>query len=129
MGLGYLLDSDVVIAALKKKEKIADLELLGRRAEPVSISVISLFEVWDGIFGSTKISVEKGRLGLEIFLKEFVAGVLLVDEKISIKAGEIRAQLRASGELIGNLDILIAATCIVNGLTLVTKNKRHFGRI
>ncbi len=75
MGLGYLPDSDMVIAALKRKEKIEELELLGRQAQPVSISVITLFEVWDGIFGSAKVSLKDGKKQLEEFLTEFINGM------------------------------------------------------
>lgn len=129
MGLGYLLDSDVVIAALKKKDSIEELESLGQQAKPIFISVITFFEVWDGIFGSRRIPLETGKLEFDAFVKKFIERIFLVDEKICVKAGEIRAGLRKSGELVGNLDILIAATCIVNDLTLVTRNKKHSSRI
>lgn len=129
MGIGFLLDSDMVIAGLKKRPEIAELEFLKRQSGPISISVISLFEVWDGIFGSRLVPIKVGEQQLKLFLKDFIDNILSVDQNIARCAGEIRAKLRKSGELIGNPDILIAATCIVNNFTLVTKNKRHFGRI
>lgn len=44
-------------------------------------------------------------------------------------AGEIRAQLSASGAPIGPYDVLIAATARANRLTLVTHNLREFQRV
>ncbi len=41
----------------------------------------------------------------------------------------IRGQLRATGQIIGDTDILIAATAIHHGLTLVTRNRRHYDRV
>ena len=41
----------------------------------------------------------------------------------------IRGELRARGQIIGDADILIAATALDNDLTLVTQNTRHFSRI
>ena len=41
----------------------------------------------------------------------------------------IRGDLRYRGELIGDPDILIAATALHHNLTLVTGNVRHFQRI
>ena len=41
----------------------------------------------------------------------------------------IRARLRRQGQLIPDLDLLIAATAVTHGLTLVTRNRRHFERI
>jgi predicted nucleic acid-binding protein len=43
--------------------------------------------------------------------------------------GEIKAQLRKEGMLLEDVDLLIAATARVQGLTLVTNNQDHFGRI
>ena len=42
--------------------------------------------------------------------------------------GEIKAQLRRQGSL-EVFDLLLAATAWVNGLTLVTNNTAHFGRV
>jgi predicted nucleic acid-binding protein len=41
----------------------------------------------------------------------------------------IRGNLRNRGELIGDPDIMIAATGLHHNLTLVTRNVRHFERI
>ena len=43
--------------------------------------------------------------------------------------GKLRASLRRTGELIDNFDLLIAATCLSHGMTLLTGNIRHFKRI
>lgn len=42
---------------------------------------------------------------------------------------EAKALLRASGELIDDLDLLIAATAIHNNMVLVSENIRHVGRV
>jgi predicted nucleic acid-binding protein len=41
----------------------------------------------------------------------------------------IRGELRANGQLIGDADLLIAATALEHDLTLVTQNLHHFNRI
>lgn len=41
----------------------------------------------------------------------------------------IRHSLRKNGQLIGDFDILIAATALESGASLVTDNVRHFQRI
>lgn len=46
-----------------------------------------------------------------------------------MRAAEIYADLYQRGGLIGDADILIAATAIVEGCGLVTNNERHFERI
>ncbi len=46
-----------------------------------------------------------------------------------MKAADIYADLSRQGELIGDADILIAATASVSGLGVVTNNEDHFKRI
>ena len=52
-----------------------------------------------------------------------------IDSKVSKQAAIIRRHLRQSGQLIGDFDIIIGATAIVESLPLVTKNADHFNRI
>ena len=53
----------------------------------------------------------------------------LGDRTILKRFARLRGQLRAQGQLIGDLDLLIAATALYYDLTLVTHNTRHFSRI
>jgi tRNA(fMet)-specific endonuclease VapC len=46
-----------------------------------------------------------------------------------VRASEIYAELRRRGEPIGDADVLIAASALVHGLTVVTNNENHFRRI
>jgi predicted nucleic acid-binding protein len=55
--------------------------------------------------------------------------VLPVDRDVAEQAGEIVRGLRAKGETLGLADALIAATCLLHGLTLVTLNVRHFSKV
>ena len=43
--------------------------------------------------------------------------------------GVERKRLRDAGRMIGDMDLLIAATAIRHDLTLLTNNRRHFERI
>lgn len=52
-----------------------------------------------------------------------------IDAGTARVAAKIRRTLRKEGKLIGDFDILIAATAIANGLPLVTNNADHFNRI
>ena len=47
----------------------------------------------------------------------------------SSRAALIYADLYRRGELIGDADILIAATALVENLVLGTNNERHFRRV
>ena len=55
--------------------------------------------------------------------------ILSFDGSTGRKAAELRHVLEREGEAIGPLDTLIAATALVNGAILVTRNVREFARI
>ena len=55
--------------------------------------------------------------------------LILPDPAIAWRASRLSRQLRASGSVIGDHDLWIAATAIERGLPLVTRNPGHFARI
>ena len=61
------------------------------------------------------------------FLSDYPA-LPLTDPIMTIFA-RTRADLRSRGMRIPDLDLLIAATAIEHGLTLLTRNRRHFDRV
>ena len=63
----------------------------------------------------------------EVYLADFP--LLAVDGAVARQAARIRRNLRLSGSLIGDFDILIAATAFRHRIPLVTDNADHFGRI
>jgi tRNA(fMet)-specific endonuclease VapC len=63
--------------------------------------------------------------------KEIISrvNIIPIGEKEASAAGDILADLRKSGNVIGLEDVLIAASAITNQFTVVTANIRHFSRI
>jgi tRNA(fMet)-specific endonuclease VapC len=55
--------------------------------------------------------------------------VAAFDEDCAATYGRIGAKLAAKGEIIGDVDTMIAAHAITLGVTLVTNNERHFSRV
>jgi tRNA(fMet)-specific endonuclease VapC len=55
--------------------------------------------------------------------------VLPLTDAIVVQGAVIYADLSQRGELVSDADILIAATAITHGLTMVTNNEEHFRRI
>jgi tRNA(fMet)-specific endonuclease VapC len=64
-------------------------------------------------------------------LRDFLAGMskFPIDEDTCRIFGRERGRLRAIRKIIGDFDLMIAATAIQHGLTLLTNNRRHFDRI
>jgi tRNA(fMet)-specific endonuclease VapC len=120
----YLVDTDWIIHALHGREKEVT-KLLELKNEGLAISVISLAELYEGVYGSADpVSNEK-------VLEDFLTGVtvLEINEGISNKFGEQRAKLRKQGKLIGDFDLLIASTGLCYNLTILTYNINEFERV
>lgn len=58
--------------------------------------------------------------------QRFADQVLPVDSRVAEAWGELSATLRRAGVVVGAVDELIAATALVHGLVLVTRNASHF---
>jgi len=118
----YLIDTDWVINHLKGKNRVVrKLEELA--PEGVAISVISLAEIYEGVYYS------KNHLKSQQLLEEFLAPdlrVLNVDQEICKIFGKERGRLRQQKKMISDFDLLIASTCLYHNLTLLTNNRRHY---
>ena len=120
----YLVDTDWLIDYLT--ERVDAVELIqGLAPSGLAISAITYAEFYEGIALSPHRAEHVE--GLENFVNG--APVIDVDTDIARIFGERRAELRRRGLLIDNFDLLIAATALHFGLTLVTRNVRDFQRI
>ncbi len=120
----YLIDTDWLIDHLNGVEKVkAKLEVLA--PEGLAISIVSLAEIYEGIFYSR--DPQKSASTLESFLPGI--SVLSINEDICRIFGRQRGSLRRQGKTIGDLDFFIASTCLYYNLTLLTNNVSHFERI
>ena len=120
----YLVDTDWVIDYMHGvPELVARFDEL--LPEGVGMSIVSLAELYEGVYGSRTQQSDESRLGN--FLS-FVDVILVDDTICRIFAGE-RSRLRATGLNIADFDLLIGSTAIHHGLVLLTNNRRHFERI
>ncbi len=120
----FLLDTDTCVFWLRGRAAVqAQVAVVG--PEEISISVIALAELRYGADCSAQ--PETNHRAID----DFVSGVTVlgVDAEIARLFGVIKAQLRRQGNLIEDFDLLLAATALVSGLTLITNNISHFGRV
>ena len=120
----YLVDTDWVIDNLHGRQPVVN-RLSELSADGLGLSVVSLAELYEGVFHSTQPQAEE--LGLREFLPS--VEILPLDDEVCRIFGRERGRLRASGNLIGDLDLLIGCTALRYGLTILSNNRRHFERI
>jgi len=119
-----IVDTDVLIDAMKAENDAKDLLLKIVEKEPLYITQINEYELYKGAHLSEhKEHIEQ----VKKFLSGFQVFVLNIDS-IAIAARTF-SELSKKGELIDDFDILIASICIANNQKLVTRNIKHFSRI
>jgi tRNA(fMet)-specific endonuclease VapC len=120
----YVLDTNSVVFFFKGHGRVAE-RLLKRKPAEVALPAIVLYELEVGVIRSTD-SVRR-REQLDTLLE--ATRVIPFGPAEARVAARIRGELERSGEGIGPLDTLIAATALASGGTLVTHNTREFRRV
>lgn len=118
----YLLDTNVLIAMFRGRQTIREAILKAGFSE-CGVSEISVAEL---LVGAYKNGYKKHVHEVRFVKNQF--SVIPISDSVE-KYARIRAQLEADGVRLDNFDLLIAATAINEGFTLVTHNKKHFDRI
>jgi predicted nucleic acid-binding protein len=122
--VSFLVDSDWLIDAYGGLPDAVDA-LARLSAEGLAVSIVAVCEVYEGAFGLA--SPENELRSLREFLGDYQT--LPLTNAIAERFARLRALLRRQGQLIPDMDLLIAATALHHDLTLVTRNTRHFDRI
>ena len=118
-----MLDTDTVSFALRGQGRVA-ARLLEHRPSQLCISSITLAELR---FGAEARRSRK----LHGLITTFVETVAVVpfDQPAADRFPAVATSLARRGEPIGTFDILMASHALSLGLTFVTNNTKHFGRV
>lgn len=128
----YLVDTNVVSAAApgRAHRSPALVHWMDRNAESLFLSVVSVTEIARGIASQrrTGAHARAARLQdwLELVVHLYGDQVLPFDVAAARVAGQLGDRAQASGAPRGFADIAIAATAASRGLTVLTRNVRHF---
>jgi tRNA(fMet)-specific endonuclease VapC len=121
----YLLDTDWIVDILNGQEK-AIHTVLELASAGLAVSIITYGELYEGAAFAR--DPEPALSGLRNFLKG--KAILPLTQPIMERFAHIRGSLpRPVRQQIGDLDILIAATCLERNLTLLTRNLKDFQHI
>ena len=121
----YLLDTCICIYLLNKRPLPLISKFKQHQPGEICISVITSSELQYGVAKSSRKKENQERL--DAFLAPF--DILPYDTKAVTAYGSIRAELEKKGQLIGPLDMLIAAQALSANLIIVTNNEKEFQRI
>ncbi|TGK71126.1 type II toxin-antitoxin system VapC family toxin [Leptospira wolffii] len=121
----YLLDTNICIFLIKKKNQMVLDKLKKNLNKGLFISSLTLAELEFGIENSEH--KEKNRVSLIEFLSIF--DILPFEQSDAQAFGIIKTDLKKSGNLIGSIDTLLAAQALSRDLVFVTNNTKEFIRV
>ena len=129
--MGLILDSSVVIAAERRGDTpaqlVAQIASLSGDQE-AALSAVGLTELVHGIY---RADTTERRLRRQQFVEELRAGLTVYPytDQTALLAGRIDGEQTAKGVMIPFPDLLIGATALSLGYSVLTANVRHFNLI
>jgi tRNA(fMet)-specific endonuclease VapC len=121
-----LLDTDTCIHLLRGTAAVV-ARAEKHRPGDLAVSAITQYEL---LYGVERCAPEwQKKEGPKVALLLDVMEVLAFTSETAKRAAKIRGSLEASGQTIGPMDLLIAATALERGLPLVTGNVSEFQRV
>ncbi len=123
----FLLDTNVISEGVSKAPEAKVLAWLETHTEECALSSLSLGEIWKGIHllptGKRKTALMRWADGVA---SDFSSVTLALDSDVLRVWAKLCAKHEAKGNNLRVMDSLFAATAISHGLTLVTRNTKHF---
>lgn len=113
-----LLDTSVIFDHLNGRKKRTEfLEHLIDQGHLLACCPVNITEVYAGLRSNEETRTKAFLESLEF---------LPITADIAMKAGLLRRDWRLKGHTLSYTDVIIAATAIINGVPLLTDNRKHF---
>ncbi len=125
--MGVIFDTSVLIA-IERSSVNTDRLIEGREDEPFGISVITVSELLHGVHRADS---EKRRLKRESYVEKIIENFPIYPFDLSVARiyARVWATLAKKGITIGAHDLIIAATAVSLGFSVITSDIRDYGKI
>ncbi len=129
--MGLILDSSVAIAAERRgdtPEKLVQQVISIAGNQEAALSSVGLTELVHGIYRADSAQIQSRRRS---FVDELRIGLTVYPytAETAMLAGRIDGEQTAKGVIIPYADLLIGATALSLGFSIITANPRHFALI
>src|SRR5665213_735997 len=124
--MGIILDADVII---RGEKGTFDLKgwLQANASEQFELAAITIAELWHGVERASGAN----RARREKYLQSIVRPLTIIPytEEIAYEHARIWAHLQSHGKMIGDYDVVMAATALFRGSAVATFNQKHFSAV
>jgi len=113
----FLLDSDVIIWHLRGSHAVTEMLRNLQNFSLPGCSAVSVFEVQMGVKRGEEEATQRFLKALKIFD---------INWEVADRSAQLVREYQSKGRTLGVADALIAGTCLLHNLTLVTYNRKHY---
>ena len=130
--MAYLVDTNVISAAspFRATGRAELIDWMDRQSAALYLAAVTVAEIEDGIAKARRENARRKASGLTTWLDAvlhlYADRILAFDVAAARIAGALSDLARSQGLAPGFADIVIAATARAHGLTVLTRNLRHF---
>jgi len=121
----YMLDTNICIYIINKRPAHVFDVFKQYELGELCISSVTTSELYYGVEKSK--NKFRNIHALNKFLMPF--SIITYDNDDSIKYGKVRSKLEKKGQVIGSMDLMIAAQALSKEFILVTNNEKEFLRV
>jgi hypothetical protein len=128
----YLIDTNVISAGAPSRVPASPklVDWMDRNSAALFLSAVTIAEVVDGIAKARREGATRKAATLSAWLDTLLHlygdRILAFDAAVARIAGTLSDVARGQGQAPGFADIVVAATARHHGLTILTRNVRHF---
>jgi len=121
----YMLDTDICSYIIRERPLKVFEHFEALKMDQICISAVTYAELIYGVEHSSSKKINRS------IVNQFVKHLSIIDwnKKAAEHYGNIRAILQADGNIIGAMDMMIAAHARSRKMILVTNNEKHFKRV
>jgi predicted nucleic acid-binding protein len=124
--MAFLIDADVIIQAERRALDL-DAWLRSQPNEEIKIAAITVAELWRSVERATGLHRTRRQKFLQQVLLTFE--VVPYTEKAAVEHARLWADIEAAGQRVSMHDLILAATALDCGATVVTFNARRLAAI
>jgi len=131
--VGQLIDTSIFIGIERRGMTPRDVALVGAAEETAALPAITASEP---LIGVHRADSEDRRVRREVFVEGVLEAFQIMPFDLRVArvharlwAGLLWAGLLSRGQMIGESDLLIAATALAHSCAVLTENVRDFGRV
>jgi toxin FitB len=128
MTIGYLVDTNVISELARSKANIGVAKFLSETPR-LLVSTMLFHEINYGLASAASDQKMKLTAFVAAMRERFGARAIPVTLEIAETAGALRAHEKLSGRVLTVTDSIMAATAMVKGATLVTRNTKDFSEL